>query len=56
MATYLVDLEKVTFEQFNPGLSKSRTPSVIAVDQDAQNLQIIIRALGFRKLCCSSTF
>ena len=35
MATYLVDLEKVTFEQFNPGLSKSRTPSIIAVDQDA---------------------
>ena len=35
MATYRVDLEKVTFEQFNPGLPKSGTPSIIAIDQNA---------------------
>ena len=33
--TYRVDLEKVTFEQFNPGLPKSGTPSIIAIDQNA---------------------
>ena len=35
MATYRVDLKKVTFEQFNPGLPKSGTPSIIAIDEDA---------------------
>ena len=38
VATYRVDLERVTFEQFEPAAPTSNNPSIVAIDGEALNI------------------
>ena len=38
VATYLVDLEKVTFEQFEPAAPIDKNPSIVAIDGEVLNI------------------